>query len=147
MVGCKNAMVCLVASGLDQGIEIDSYVSQMFWMAPPIPLQRAKRLMISLTTDGPAGHSMDNLSLGLLGGGLARWIVGYPRVGLGSTFQPLNVQRQAANMGGYTSQHSGGLHFLFVDGSAHFVSNNTSSKVITAYSTRANGEVLHDEAR
>jgi prepilin-type N-terminal cleavage/methylation domain-containing protein/prepilin-type processing-associated H-X9-DG protein len=78
--------------------------------------------------------------------GTARWIVGYPRgVGMGSTFYPLNVHRMP-NIGGYTSMHGSGLHFLFVDGSVRFLPNHTDRLTINALSTRAGAEVMNDES-
>jgi prepilin-type N-terminal cleavage/methylation domain-containing protein/prepilin-type processing-associated H-X9-DG protein len=75
--------------------------------------------------------------------GTARWIVGYPRVGMGTTLFPLNARRVSIT-GGYTSQHVGGLNFSFIDGSVRFVSNGTDIETLNAVSTRANGEVVGD---
>lgn len=75
--------------------------------------------------------------------GGARWIVGYPRVALGTTRFPLNAPRVSIT-GGYTSQHTGGINFSFVDGSVRFLSNNTQFEVLTAISTRNRGEVVGD---
>ena len=77
--------------------------------------------------------------------GTARWIVGYPRVGMGTTLFPLNAKRVSIT-GGYTSQHTGGLNFAFMDGSVRFVSNSTDAVVLNAASTRAKGEVVGDVA-
>ncbi|XZE20819.1 DUF1559 domain-containing protein [Pirellulaceae bacterium SH449] len=75
--------------------------------------------------------------------GGARWIVGYPRVALGTTRFPLNAPRVSIT-GGYTSQHTGGINFSFVDGSVRFLSNNTQFEILTAISTRNRGEVVGD---
>lgn len=75
--------------------------------------------------------------------GTARWIVGYPRISMGSTLYPLNVHRMP-NIGGYTSMHGSGLHFLFVDGSVRFLANHADPAMINALSTRAGGEVVQD---
>ena len=75
--------------------------------------------------------------------GTARWIVGYPRVGMGTTLFPLNAKRVSIT-GGYTSQHTGGLNFAFMDGSVRFVSNSTDAAILSATSTRAKGEVVGD---
>jgi len=77
--------------------------------------------------------------------GTARWIVGYPRVGMGTTLFPLNAKRVSVT-GGYTSQHFAGLNFAFIDGSVRFVSNSTGAAVLNAASTRAMGEVAGDVA-
>ena len=77
--------------------------------------------------------------------GTARWIVGYPRVGMGTTLFPLNAKRVSIT-GGFTSQHAGGINFALMDGSVHFVSNSTDPIVLNASSTRAKGEVVVDVA-
>ena len=77
--------------------------------------------------------------------GTARWVVGYPRVGMGTTLFPLNARR--ANItGGYTSQHSGGLNFLWMDGSVRFVPSTIDLQVWRAAGTRAGGEVAGELA-
>ena len=43
---------------------------------------------------------------------------------------------------GYSSYHSSGAHFLFVDGSARFISESTSIELLYAFATRRGGEVL-----
>jgi prepilin-type N-terminal cleavage/methylation domain-containing protein/prepilin-type processing-associated H-X9-DG protein len=77
--------------------------------------------------------------------GTARWIVGYPRVGMGTTLFSLNAKRVSIT-GGYTSQHTGGLNFAFMDCSVRFVSNSTDAVILNAVSTRAKGEVVGDVA-
>lgn len=77
--------------------------------------------------------------------GTARWVVGYPRVGMGTTLFPLNAKRVSIT-GGFTSQHTGGLNFAFMDGSVRFVSNSIGKDVLNAASTRAKGEVVGDVA-
>ncbi len=91
----------------------------------------------SSTTPAPLGNTVR--------WGTARWIVGYPRVGMGTTLFPLNAKRVSIT-GGYTSQHVGGLNFSYMDGSVRFVSNSMAWGVLNAASTRANGEVLSDVA-
>jgi len=76
--------------------------------------------------------------------GTARWIVGYPRVGMGTTLFALNAPRVNIT-GGYTSQHMGGLNFLLMDGSIKFFPNETSPEVLNAMSSRGKGEVLSNE--
>ena len=74
--------------------------------------------------------------------GYARWVVGYPRgISMGTTRFPLN-RPSAATQGGYSSQHPGGLNFLLVDGSVHYVNESITSEVLTALATRAGGEVI-----
>ena len=91
----------------------------------------------SSTTPSPLGGSVR--------WGTARWIVGYPRVGMGTTLFPLNAKRFSIT-GGYTSQHPDGLNFAFMDGSVRFVSNSTDATILNAMSTRAKGEVVSDVA-
>lgn len=74
--------------------------------------------------------------------GYARWVVGYPRgVSMGTTRFPLN-RPSAATMGGYSSQHPGGLNFLLVDSSVHFVNQSVDASVLNALATRQGGEVI-----
>ncbi len=75
--------------------------------------------------------------------GTARWVVGYPRIALGTTLYPLNVHRMP-NIGGYTSMHGSGVHFLFVDGSVRYLSNHTDRSTLSSLSTRAGNEVVVD---
>jgi prepilin-type N-terminal cleavage/methylation domain-containing protein len=77
--------------------------------------------------------------------GTARWIVGYPRVSMGSTIYPLNVHRMP-NVGGYTSMHGSGLHFLHADGATRFYANHADPIIVNAMSTRANSEVFQHES-
>jgi len=76
--------------------------------------------------------------------GTARWIVGYPRVSMGTTFYPLNVHRMP-NIGGYTSMHGSGLHFLLLDGATRFFANSTEPGLLNAFSTRSGQEVAVHE--
>ncbi len=77
--------------------------------------------------------------------GTARWIVGYPRVSMGTTFYPFNVHRMP-NIGGFTSMHRGGAQFVFVDASVRMVSNHIHRDVLNAMATREAGEVFEDES-
>jgi prepilin-type N-terminal cleavage/methylation domain-containing protein/prepilin-type processing-associated H-X9-DG protein len=77
--------------------------------------------------------------------GTARWVVGYPKVALGSTLMPFNVHTAAA-MGGYASMHfGGGSNFLYGDGRVHFVNQTIDVSVYNASATRAGKEVLPSE--
>ena len=73
--------------------------------------------------------------------GLARWIVGYPRVALGTTQYPIN-DFSDVSLAGYSSQHGGGANALIMDGSVHFMSQSIDAITLNAMSTRAGGEVL-----
>jgi prepilin-type processing-associated H-X9-DG protein len=48
-------------------------------------------------------------------------------------------------MRGFRSDHPGGVHFAFVDGSVHFIANNIHHPTLRALSTRARGEVVSGE--
>jgi prepilin-type processing-associated H-X9-DG protein len=56
----------------------------------------------------------------------------------------------AANTGnadaciGFRSRHIGGCHFVFVDGSVHFISDNINGPTYCALASRASGEVVGD---
>ncbi len=78
--------------------------------------------------------------------GYARWAVGYPRgISLGTTLFPLN-QPSRLTLGGFSSEHPGGLQFLFMDGSTRYVADELDPVVLNAMGTRAGGEVInHDE--
>lgn len=91
----------------------------------------------SASTPAPLG--------GTIRWGSARWIVGYPRVGMGTTRFPLNAKRVSIT-GGYTSQHIGGINFGLMDGSVRFVPDNLDVGVLSALSTRAKGEVVNDDS-
>ncbi|TWU11161.1 putative major pilin subunit [Novipirellula galeiformis] len=43
---------------------------------------------------------------------------------------------------GFSSFHPGGCHFLFSDGSVHFLSENMDSGILAALTTRLNGETI-----
>ena len=45
-------------------------------------------------------------------------------------------------MRGFRSEHPGGVHFAFIDGSVHFISNDIDHPTLRALSTRARGEVI-----
>ncbi|QDV23727.1 DUF1559 domain-containing protein [Aureliella helgolandensis] len=71
--------------------------------------------------------------------GTARWVVGYPKIALGTTAYPFNVHTAAA-MGGFASMHTGGGNFCYGDGSIHFLSQSIDVAVYNAAATRAGGE-------
>jgi prepilin-type N-terminal cleavage/methylation domain-containing protein len=73
--------------------------------------------------------------------GTARWAVGYPKISLGTTLFPLNVH-SAANLGGFASQHTGGAHFVYVDGSTRFVTDSIDYKIYKATATKNGSEVV-----
>lgn len=77
--------------------------------------------------------------------GYARWVVGYPRgISMGTTLFPLN-QPSRLTLGGYSSEHPGGLHFLMMDGSTRFMAETMDPVVLRGMSTRAGREVFSDD--
>ncbi|MBL8890479.1 MAG: DUF1559 domain-containing protein [Planctomycetaceae bacterium] len=77
--------------------------------------------------------------------GLARWVVGYPRgVSMGTTRFPLN-QPSRLTLGGYSSQHPGGLNFLKMDGSTQYLAEEIDPVVLQALGTRAGREVISND--
>lgn len=73
--------------------------------------------------------------------GIARWVVGYPMISLGTTLKPFNVHTRAA-MGGFASMHAGGgSNFLLGDASVHTVHPSIDVRVYHAAATRAGAEI------
>ena len=46
-------------------------------------------------------------------------------------------------VGGFGSQHTGGVNFVFADGSMHFISHNIDVKTYSQLGNRADGEILN----
>ncbi len=91
-----------------------------------------KQYLWSASTPAPLGGTVRH--------GLARWVVGYPRVAMGTTRFPIN-DFTTATLEGYSSQHTGGVNALLMDGSVHFISDSVNATSLNAMSTRAGGEV------
>jgi prepilin-type processing-associated H-X9-DG protein len=45
-------------------------------------------------------------------------------------------------VGSFGSYHAGGCHFVFADGSAHFLSENIHPATLAALTTRASGDIV-----
>jgi len=65
----------------------------------------------------------------------------------GSTFLPFNPVipdpvKDTTHLISFSSRHSGGVNFAFMDGSVRFMKDSTSDAVRTAIGTRAGGEVF-----
>ena len=73
--------------------------------------------------------------------GLARWMVGYPRVSIGTTQFSIN-DFSVASLAGYSSHHTGGVNAVLMDGSVHFLSASIDPLSFQALSTRAGAEVV-----
>jgi prepilin-type processing-associated H-X9-DG protein len=74
------------------------------------------------------------------------WAYGYIGYSWGSTFNPLNNHKNTGTVyGAYRSEHTGGVNFAFADGTVRFQSENMSSVLYQALSTRAGGEIANAE--
>jgi prepilin-type processing-associated H-X9-DG protein len=82
--------------------------------------------------------------------GETRWAVGYPGVTWASTVSRLNPDTIVtyippglpAEYEAFRSDHPGGVNFLFVDGSAHFIANAIELTTLKALATRAGSEKI-----
>jgi prepilin-type N-terminal cleavage/methylation domain-containing protein/prepilin-type processing-associated H-X9-DG protein len=86
-------------------------------------------------------------------GGNGVWCDGYPASGSFSAYGPFNSHeylgpgsrpdfREASGVASFRSQHPGGAHFLYADGSVRFLKEGVDRSVYRALSTRAGGEVV-----
>jgi prepilin-type N-terminal cleavage/methylation domain-containing protein len=70
------------------------------------------------------------------------WAYGYIGYAWGTTFHPLNKHdHTSGGYGGFRSEHTGGAHFAWTDGSIRFLSENINNDLYQAFGTRAGGEV------
>jgi prepilin-type processing-associated H-X9-DG protein len=82
--------------------------------------------------------------------GDTRWAVAYPGSTWGSTVAPPNSTRLVTQQYGlfweeyesFRSDHSGGVHFGFVDGSVRFIADDISQTVYDALATREGEETI-----
>jgi len=63
-----------------------------------------------------------------------------PHGSLGSTAGPLNFQNANCNRG-FSSRHTGGVQFVFADGSVHFISENIDQRL--SYPQRTNASLIY----
>jgi len=85
---------------------------------------------------------------GTVRGGLARWGVGYPGISMASTVGIFNSKLMVTGYDEYEtfrSDHPGGVNFVFVDGSTHFVSDLIDAALLDGLATRANDDETPDE--
>jgi prepilin-type N-terminal cleavage/methylation domain-containing protein/prepilin-type processing-associated H-X9-DG protein len=83
--------------------------------------------------------------VGQLRGGAAIWGGGYPGYSMATTYGIYNSDRLVTGFNEFTtfrSDHEGGAHFLFVDGSVRFVSESVDASLLDALATRAGGESI-----
>lgn len=73
--------------------------------------------------------------------GTARWIVGYPKIALGTTLKPFNLHAAAGN-GGFQSMHPGGVNFTISDGSVRLIADDIDTELLNAMATRQGGEAF-----
>ncbi|WP_345328413.1 DUF1559 domain-containing protein [Novipirellula rosea] len=88
-----------------------------------------------------SGSTMPSDMVGTVKWGTARWVVGYPKIALGTTLYPLNVHT-AANIGGFASQHVGGAHFVYADGSTRFITDSIDYEIYNALASKNGHEVI-----
>lgn len=70
------------------------------------------------------------------------WSFGYIGYSFGSTYWPFNRHNNTRTVyGAFRSEHEGGAHFAFTDGSVRFVRESISNTNYQALSTRAGGEI------
>jgi prepilin-type N-terminal cleavage/methylation domain-containing protein/prepilin-type processing-associated H-X9-DG protein len=110
-----------------------------------VPLNRPVRL--TAVTDGTANTFLAG-ETDFKGTGTATttpggvWAYGYIGYNWGTTFHPFNKHdHTAAGYGAFRSEHAGGAHFAFADGSVRFVRDGVAPAVYRATGTRAGGEV------
>lgn len=81
-------------------------------------------------------------------GGQTRWAVGYAGITWGSALARLNSERQEspphyglfiAEHEAFRSDHSGGVNFVFVDGSVHFVGDTIDHEILKSLANREDG--------
>ncbi len=88
---------------------------------------------------------------GLLRGGNTQWVWGYASYSFGSTGVMFNTvvgtpADRTARLGAFRSDHPGGAHFLFADGSVRFLAHGRLSlPVYQALGTRDGGEVIPND--
>jgi prepilin-type processing-associated H-X9-DG protein len=75
--------------------------------------------------------------------GFSYWSSPYPLATAFTTMAPFNPKRGgAAVLSRFRSEHTGGAHFLLVDGSVRFTSENIDQNLLNSAGTRGGGEVL-----
>ncbi|WP_449289965.1 DUF1559 family PulG-like putative transporter [Novipirellula galeiformis] len=93
-----------------------------------------------------SGSTLPSGMAGTVKWGTARWVVGYPKISLGTTLFPLNVHT-AANVGGFASQHPAGAHFVYADGSTRFISDSIDYEIYNALASKNGHEIIAGESR
>ncbi|MBI1348472.1 DUF1559 domain-containing protein [bacterium] len=79
--------------------------------------------------------------------GFTYWASPYPLSTMFTTMAPFNPKRMdgdSTRLSHFRSDHTGGAFFMFSDGHAKFVSENTDQSVLNAAGTRGGGEVLSE---
>jgi prepilin-type N-terminal cleavage/methylation domain-containing protein/prepilin-type processing-associated H-X9-DG protein len=102
-------------------------------------------------TDCPC-YTGDGTPASTICGGLTAWANGYNSASYGNSMLLFNTIAPGSAGGGpndlayrqatFRGDHTGGVYFLFVDGSVHFFANGMQLNVYQALSTRSGGEVV-----
>lgn len=79
------------------------------------------------------------------------WIGGYVLHAFGSTYGPFNPKMppedeslEGEYMTAFRSDHPGGVQFVMLDGSVHFIADDIDDDILDSLVTRAGGEIIRD---
>ena len=127
------------------------------WQFNPVNLVQIPDGTSSTILVGEMGFQLKNYyfssgpNKGLVRGGNTSWPWGYPSYSFGTTLVPINTRTHnpadltMSGLTGFRSDYTGGVHFLFADGSAHFLCDLIDNYTYRAMGTRAGGEVISIE--
>jgi hypothetical protein len=152
---CPTMLFTAKASGPSAGSYASCTGSQSPWLGPTHDGAIAARptiVKLKDITDGQshtfafgeedyfAGQSEDG----------PKWAGGYIIDSFAATWGPFNPENPTDDpslagryLTAFRSDHSGGVHFVLVDGSVHFLTDEIEDSVLDALATRAGGEVDH----
>jgi len=85
--------------------------------------------------------------LGPSPGGSTQWAFAYPGVSWASTVGVFNSDRLITGFHEwetFRSDHPGGVNFVFVDGSVHFIDELIDARTLNALATRDGGEIIDE---
>lgn len=120
------------------------------------PAGKGQRIGMRNITDGTS-RTFAIGEFDFFGGATAdgpRWAGGYLLGAFGATWGifnpdtlPSDPAQYAKAVTAFRSDHSGGAHFLMVDGSAQFFEESTAPEILSALATRAGGEIIDAPAK